>query len=140
MDVKHKIKAYGCLGCHIRCGAVYKVEKYNIERCIRPQYEALGAFGSMLLNGDSDVTVTCNHLCNEYGYDVLSFGGTIAWLMECYEKGIFTKEELYKALWNESAVGFENTVYQHIKTLRDKLKGADPEFIKTVWGRGYMLI
>ena len=94
MDVKHKIKAYGCLGCHIRCGAVYKVEKYNIERCIRPQYEALGAFGSMLLNGDSDVTVTCNHLCNEYGYDVLSFGGTIAWLMECYEKGIFTIDEL----------------------------------------------
>jgi DNA-binding response OmpR family regulator len=53
---------------------------------------------------------------------------------------IFTKEELYKALWNESAVGYENTVYQHIKTLRDKLKNPQTEFIKTVWGRGYMFI
>ena len=96
LDPKYKVKQEGCMACHIRCGAVYKVEseKYHVERCTRPEYESLGAFGSMLLNGDSDVVMVCNWLCNEYGYDVLSFGGTLAWLMECYEKGIFTLEEL----------------------------------------------
>ncbi len=96
MDPIYKVKQHGCLSCHIKCSAIYKVdtEKHHIEVTGRPEYESLGAFGSMLLNGDSDLTLACNWLCNEYGYDTLSFGGTLAWLMECHEKGIFTTEEL----------------------------------------------
>ena len=94
MDPKFKKKQAGCMACHIRCGAEYKIEKYNVENATRPEYESLGAFGSMLLNGDPDSVMYCNYLCNEYGYDTLSFGGTMAWMMECYEKGIFTREEL----------------------------------------------
>jgi aldehyde:ferredoxin oxidoreductase len=60
----------------------------------RPEYETLGSFGSMLLNGDSKSVSQCNYLCNEYGYDTISMGATIAWVMENYNKGVFTKEEL----------------------------------------------
>jgi aldehyde:ferredoxin oxidoreductase len=95
MDPKYKVGKNGCNACPVQCGALYHVKNddYNIQGS-RPEYESLGAFGSMLLNGDSDTAVICNWYCNEYGYDVLSFGGTIAWLMECYEKGLFTIDEL----------------------------------------------
>lgn len=95
MDPKYKVGKNGCNACPVQCGAIYHVknDEYDIHAS-RPEYESLGAFGSMLLNGDSDTAVTCNWYCNEYGYDVLSFGGTIAWLMECYEKGLFNIDEL----------------------------------------------
>jgi aldehyde:ferredoxin oxidoreductase len=96
MDPKYKIGKTGCDSCYIKCSAVYKLGrgKYDLEHAARPEYESLGAFGSMLLNGDPDVAVILNHLCNEHGYDTLSFGNTIAWLMDCYNNGIFTREEL----------------------------------------------
>ncbi len=95
MDPKYKTGKSGCHACPVQCGAIYHVknEEYDIKGS-RPEYESLGTFGSMLLNGDADTAVICNWYCNEYGYDVLSFGGTIAWLMECYEKGLFTIDEL----------------------------------------------
>lgn len=95
MDPKYKVGKNGCNACPVQCGALYNVknDRYDIHSS-RPEYESLGAFGSMLLNGDADTAVICNWYCNEYGYDVLSFGGTIAWIMECYEKGILTIDEL----------------------------------------------
>lgn len=95
MDPKYKVGKTGCNTCPVQCGAIYRVknDRYDILGS-RPEYESLGAFGSMLLNGDSDTAVICNWYCNEYGYDVLSFGGTLAWCMECYEKGVLTKDEL----------------------------------------------
>lgn len=95
MDPKYKTAKQGCNNCPVGCGAWYHIKAYGHDiTTTRPEYETLGAFGSNLLCGDSDVVNLCNWYCNEYGYDTLSFGATIAWLMECYEKGIFTKEEL----------------------------------------------
>ena len=95
-DPKYKIGRSGCSNCYIKCSAEYKVrhKKYTLEHTTRLEYESLGALGCMILNGDSDTAQVLNHLCNEHGYDTISFGATMAWLMECYEKGIFTKEEL----------------------------------------------
>lgn len=96
MDPKYKVGKAGCNSCYIKCSAVYKLNKgkYDLEHAARPEYESLGSFGSMLLNGDADTAVILNHLCNEYGYDTISFGCTIAWIMECYNKGVFTLEEM----------------------------------------------
>jgi len=95
-DPKYRVKSLGCSNCYIKCGAQYKLDhkKYKLDHATRPEYESLGAFGSMMLNGDSDTAVILNWFCNEYGYDTLSFGGTISWLMECYNKGLFTIDEL----------------------------------------------
>lgn len=96
MDVLYKKKKYACNACPLGCGAIYEVAggKWPIKETGRPEYETAGMFGSHLLNGDPEVVNICNYLCNEYGFDTISFGGTVAWLMECYNKGIFTKEEL----------------------------------------------
>jgi aldehyde:ferredoxin oxidoreductase len=96
MDPKFQVKKDGCMLCHIRCGAIYKIDKYGyqLDHATRPEYESLGSFGSMLLNGDPEVAIILNYLANMYGYDTMAFGCTIAWLMECVDKGIVTPEEL----------------------------------------------
>ena len=95
MDELYRIRKYACDSCPIGCGAMYHIknEKYDFHTG-RPEFETLAAFGSMLLNDDPVSINLCNHLCNEYGYDTIAFGGTIAWLMDCYEHGLFTIDEL----------------------------------------------
>ncbi len=52
---------------------------------------------------------------------------------------VFSKEELFRALWDEDEVGDIATVAVHIKKVRDKIEvdPARPQFIETVWGIGY---
>ena len=95
MDAAYNAKKYACNSCQIGCGAILHIKNGNYDfESARPEYETLGAFGSMLLNGDADTVNICNYYCNEYGYDTISMGGTLAWLMECYENRLFTLEEL----------------------------------------------
>lgn len=55
---------------------------------------------------------------------------------------IFSKEELYKHIWQSIDVDGNNTVTVHIKALREKIKDniKNPTFIQTVWGTGYKFI
>ena len=53
----------------------------------------MAVFGSGLQLGDAEVVNWCNFLCNEYGFDTISFGSTVAWAVECFENGLFTTEE-----------------------------------------------
>ena len=56
-------------------------------------------------------------------------------------KKIFSKENLYERVWEESYLGGENTLNVHLSNLRKKLKSADPEneYIETIWGMGIRL-
>lgn len=51
---------------------------------------------------------------------------------------VFTKDQLYTAIWNESVVG-DNTIMVYIHHLRNKLEDdpTNPKYIQTVWGLGY---
>ncbi|MEH7385566.1 response regulator transcription factor [Bacillus sp. JJ1521] len=53
---------------------------------------------------------------------------------------ILTKDELFQNVWGDSFVG-DGTLNVHIRHLREKIEGnpKDPQFIKTVWGTGYVL-
>ncbi|MBD3195051.1 MAG: aldehyde ferredoxin oxidoreductase [Candidatus Lokiarchaeota archaeon] len=91
---KYKVKNYGCFSCSIQCGALMKVPEANLEETHIPEYETCAAFGSLILNEDVITLFTLNDLCNRAGLDTISVGGTVAYAMECYEKGILTKEDL----------------------------------------------
>ena len=95
MDKRYKVKKYACNTCSFGCGAIYAIKdgKYPIKETGRPEYETDGMFASGLGAGDPEVVNWCNYLCNEYGYDTISFGATIAWAMECYVNGLFTIED-----------------------------------------------
>jgi len=59
----------------------------------RAEYEAAAAFGTMNLASDINALQYCNHLCNQYGFDVIAAGATVSFAFECYEKGVITKED-----------------------------------------------
>ncbi|MFQ6067814.1 MAG: aldehyde ferredoxin oxidoreductase C-terminal domain-containing protein, partial [bacterium] len=56
-------------------------------------YESLGALGGMCGIDNLEAITLAHFLCNEYGLDVISTGSTIAFAMECYEKGVLTKKD-----------------------------------------------
>jgi aldehyde:ferredoxin oxidoreductase len=59
----------------------------------RAEYETAGSFGTMMLSADINALQYANHLCNQYGLDVISAGATVSFAMECYENGLITKED-----------------------------------------------
>lgn len=94
-DERYNKKRYACASCPLACGAHYQVDsgKWPVGETDRPEYETLAAFGTMTLNDDIEAIIKCNDICNKYGMDTISAGATVAWAMECYENGIFTKED-----------------------------------------------
>ena len=52
---------------------------------------------------------------------------------------VFTKEELFKEIWNMDSIGDIATVTVHIKKIREKIEynNAKPQYIETIWGVGY---
>ena len=90
-------KSYGCFRCPIACGAESKDSidpKYPYPRHThRPEYETMGAFGTMNLMADPEALIHINHLCNQYGFDVISAGATISMAIECYEKGVIGSKD-----------------------------------------------
>ena len=52
---------------------------------------------------------------------------------------VFTKEELFREIWDMDSVGDIATVTVHIKKIREKIEGnsSKPQYIETIWGVGY---
>ncbi len=93
--INYQVKSYGCYSCPLRCGGVMKVTDgpYKIEEMHKPEYETLCAFGSLTLTNDLHVMFKINDLVNRGGIDSISCGSTVAFAVECFEKGIITKED-----------------------------------------------
>jgi aldehyde:ferredoxin oxidoreductase len=58
-----------------------------------PEYETCAAFGSLCLNDDLEVIAKANELCNKYSLDTIATGVTLAFAMECFEKGVITSKD-----------------------------------------------
>lgn len=85
-----------CYGCVIRCKRVVEIlDGPNLvdPRYGGPEYETLAAFGSYC--GVSDLPAICraNQLCNMHGLDTISCGATIAWAMDCFERGLISEQD-----------------------------------------------
>jgi len=80
-----------CYACAIRCKRVVESteEPYLLDPVYGgPEYETLATLGSYCGVGDLKAVAYANQLCNMYGMDTISCGGTIAWAMECFEEGL----------------------------------------------------
>ena len=61
-------------------------------------------------------------------------------LMLVKNKGkVFSIDQIYESIWNEEAIGADNTVAVHIRHIREKIEidPKDPKYLKVVWGVGY---
>ena len=92
-----------CFGCTIACGRVSKIDETHYTVLNRPQYwgasggleyEAAWALGAANGVNDLEALTYANFLCNEDGFDPISFGATVGAVMELYEMGVLTKEQL----------------------------------------------
>ncbi len=83
-----------CFGCPVRCKRVVEVPGLVDPRYGGPEYETAASFGSYCGVSDLAVVARANQLCNMYGLDTISCGGTIAFAMEAYQKGILSKDDL----------------------------------------------
>lgn len=90
-----RIGMEGCYACPIRCKKVVKVEQpYKVDPSYGgPEYETLAGLGSDCGVSDLKAIAKGNERCNAYSLDTISTGNTIAFAMECYEKGLITRRD-----------------------------------------------
>lgn len=84
-----------CFGCPIYCKRVVETNgRYTTDRVYGgPEYETAGSLGSVCGIGDLEAVAYGSQLCNAYGLDTISTGMTIAWAMECFERGLLSRED-----------------------------------------------
>jgi aldehyde:ferredoxin oxidoreductase len=92
-----------CFGCTIACGRISRMDPGHFTVKDKPQYqgasggveyEAAWALGAANGVNDLEALTYANFLCNEHGFDPISFGATVGAAMELYDLGILTKEQI----------------------------------------------
>lgn len=105
-----------CFACTIACGRVHTLDdgadKWVVATSPRnwrgaaegPEYETLTFFTSDLGIDDLDAALKANWLCNDFGMDTISAGGTIAAAMELFEEGAISEQDVgYPIRFGDSA-------------------------------------
>jgi aldehyde:ferredoxin oxidoreductase len=79
-----------CAACTIGCEHLYTFNTGTglADTTVRVEYENLFALGALCGVGQADVVLRASKTCDELGMDTISAGGTIAFAMECVERGI----------------------------------------------------
>lgn len=80
----------GCAACSIRCERLFRSLDGAEQRL---EYETLFALGPMCEIDDPQALLQAARLCDEYGLDSISTGATIAWAMECAERGLLPQAD-----------------------------------------------
>jgi aldehyde:ferredoxin oxidoreductase len=84
----HELRAVArnyCASCSIGCEHIYKAPG---DKTARVEYENVFALGPLCGVSDPDSVLTASARCDELGLDTISTGGTVAWAMECAERGL----------------------------------------------------
>lgn len=92
MIKRHEIVKYHCYSCPLGCGGICSYPG-QYKESHKPEYESVLALGGLCMNEDTDSLFYLNEYLNRAGMDTISAGATVAFAMECYEKGIITKKD-----------------------------------------------
>ena len=84
-----------CYACAMRCKQVIAAEDpYLLDPAYgAPEFESLAALGAYTGVSDLDAVCKAAELCNRYTLDTISAGATIAWAMDCFERGVITIQD-----------------------------------------------
>jgi aldehyde:ferredoxin oxidoreductase len=90
-----KITDKGCFGCPTPCGK-YGHTKTSLGSAYveGPEYETIALFGGNCVLKTIEEVAYANYVCDELGIDTISAGVVIGWAIECYQKGILTRDEI----------------------------------------------
>jgi len=89
------VEGVRCFACPVACGRGTEIRqgKWQGMRGEGPEYETTDTFGAMCGVDDLNAITMANYRCNEYGLDTISAGATIAFAMECYQRGILKDDQ-----------------------------------------------
>ena len=95
LQERHLASVSSCSSCAIGCGRLYRTRNGGSPPTTgRVEYETLFALGPLLGMDDPNVVIRAAALCDRLGVDSISTGGTIAWAMECVERGLLPHSDL----------------------------------------------
>jgi len=138
-----------CSSCPIACEHICTVKDGPYAGSVAPiDYESLYALGPDCYIDYFPAIIKAAELCDHYGMDTISTGGVIAWAMECYEKGLFHKNDLdglelnfgnheaYVQLIHQIALrkGIGNLLAEGVKRASEKLGKGSEEFAMHIKG------
>ena len=89
------VEGVSCFACPVTCGRGSEIRegKWKGRKGEGPEYETADMFGANCGISDMNAITMANYLCNDYGLDTISTGSTIAFAMECSQKGILSQAE-----------------------------------------------
>jgi aldehyde:ferredoxin oxidoreductase len=79
-------RRHGCAACTIQCERLFAAPDGDGDQ--RLEYETLFALGPLLGVGDADSVLMAARLCDRFGLDTISTGGTLAWAIESAQRGV----------------------------------------------------
>ena len=98
--------------------------------------EAVYTVGGLAINDDlKEVTV------DDEPVKLTPIEYNILLLLVKHQGKVFSIDQIYENIWNENAVGVDNTVAVHIRHIREKIEinPKEPRYLKVVWGVGYKI-
>ena len=95
IEALYKVKGKACFACTIPCSRFLAVDDVRFPglRMEGPEYEPLAGFSARVGNDDLALALKCVDLANRYGLDAITLSEVIAWAMECYERGLLSRQD-----------------------------------------------
>ena len=110
------------------------LRRYTQLGSLNVENNALYQVGGLCMNDDTkEVTVDGEPVkLTPIGYNIL-------FLLVKNQGKVFSIDQIYENIWNEEAIGADNTVAVHIRHIREKIEinPKEPRYLKVVWGVGY---
>jgi aldehyde:ferredoxin oxidoreductase len=88
LNAAHRVARRSCAACTIGCEHIYQLSPGASEGEVRLEYESLFALGPLCGIGDRETVLRAALLCDRLGIDTISAGATVAFAMECGERGL----------------------------------------------------
>lgn len=86
----------GCYACRVQCKRAVELKEgpHHLDRRYGgAEYESLGNLGPLLAIDDPVVIEKANELCSRYTLDTISCGATLAWAVDCFQRGLITEAD-----------------------------------------------
>ncbi len=110
------------------------LRRYTALGSLNVENKAIYQVGGLVINDDTkQVTV------DEETVKLTPIEYNILLLLVKNQGRVFSINQIYESIWNEDAIGADNTVAVHIRHIREKIEinPKEPRYLKVVWGVGY---
>ena len=112
------------------------LRRYTSLGSLTGENKAIYQVGGLILNDDTkQVTV------DDEPVKMTPIEYNILLLLMKNQGRVFSINQIYESIWNEDAIGADNTVAVHIRHIREKIEinPREPRYLKVVWGIGYKI-